>query len=83
MSDPEKSYHFEIVCAAEAMAVQVRDLICSFEMDAKIVQRKKAYVVYLKEGSQIVDILNVKEHTYPCGTGKCPDLKRDAKYGEP
>lgn len=61
MSDPEKSYHFEIVCAAEAMAVQVRDLICSFEMDAKIVQRKKAYVVYLKEGSQIVDILNVME----------------------
>ena len=61
MSDPEKSYHFEIVCAAEARAVQVRDLICSFEMDAKIVQRKKAYVVYLKEGSQIVDILNVME----------------------
>ncbi len=61
MSDPEKSYHFEIVCAAEAMAVQVRDLICCFEMDAKIVQRKKVYVVYLKEGSQIVDILNIME----------------------
>ena len=61
MSDPEKSYHFEIVCAAEAMAEQVKELICSFEMDAKIVRRKKVYVVYVKEGSQIVDILNIME----------------------
>ena len=35
--------------------------ICSFGLDAKIVRRKKSYVVYLKEGSQIVDILNVME----------------------
>ena len=61
MSDPAKAYHFEIVCGAEAMAVQIRKLICSFAMDAKIVPRKKSYVVYLKEGSQIVDILNVME----------------------
>ena len=61
MSDPEKSYHFEIVCAAEAMAEQVKELLCSFETDAKIVQRKKVYVVYVKEGSQIVDILNIME----------------------
>ena len=33
----------------------------SFGMEARIVQRKKAYVIYLKEGSQIVDILNVME----------------------
>lgn len=61
MSNPAKSYHFEIVCAAEPMAKQVQMLICSFGMDAKIVVRKKSYVVYLKEGSQIVDILNVME----------------------
>lgn len=61
MSDPEKSYHFEIVCAAEAMAEQVKELLCSFETDAKIVRRKKVYVVYVKEGSQIVDILNIME----------------------
>ena len=42
-------------------AVQIQELICSFAMDAKIVRRKKSYVVYLKEGSQIVDILNVME----------------------
>lgn len=61
MSDPNKSYHFEIVCASEKMAHQIQELICGFSMDAKIVQRKKSYVVYLKEGSQIVDILNIME----------------------
>ena len=33
----------------------------AFDIEAKIVRRKKYYVVYIKEGSQIVDILNVME----------------------
>ena len=61
MSDPEKSYHFEIVCAGEEKARQLMDLINSFDMDAKVVMRKKRYVVYLKEGAQIVDMLNIME----------------------
>nr|WP_294493240.1 DNA-binding protein WhiA [uncultured Mediterraneibacter sp.] len=61
MSDPRKSYHFEIVCASSEAAEQIRDVICGFGLDAKIVRRKKSFVVYLKEGSQIVDILNVME----------------------
>lgn len=61
MSDPKKSYHFEIVCNANIIAKQLQSLICSFSMEAKIVQRKKMHVVYLKEGSQIVDILNIME----------------------
>ncbi|MGN0158958.1 MAG: DNA-binding protein WhiA [Brotaphodocola sp.] len=61
ISDPEKFYHFEIACATEAKATQLQGLISSFGLDAKIVQRKKYYVVYIKEGSQIVDILNVME----------------------
>ena len=61
MSDPGKAYHFEIVCSKLSAANQACDLICSFGMDAKVVPRKKTYVVYLKEGSQIVDILNIME----------------------
>lgn len=61
MSDPNKSYHFEIVCGAKEMAGQICDIMCGFGMDAKIVPRKKSFVVYLKEGSQIVDILNIME----------------------
>ena len=59
MSDPEKSYHFEIVCTGEEKARQLMEMINSFEMDAKVVMRKKSHVVYLKEVAQIVDILNI------------------------
>ena len=61
ISNPNKSYHFEVVCQQNKQAMQLQDMINSFGMDAKIVERKKHYVVYLKEGSQIVDILNVME----------------------
>lgn len=61
ISDPEKFYHFEIVCGSEAKALQLQGLILTFGLDAKIVRRKKYFVVYIKEGSQIVDILNVME----------------------
>lgn len=61
MSDPKKSYHFEIVCAEESLAEHLKTLMNSFGTDAKIVERKRMHVVYLKEGSQIVDMLNVME----------------------
>ncbi len=61
ISNPTKSYHFEVVCRTMPLAKQLQDVINSFEMDAKIVERKKHFVVYLKEGAQIVDILNVME----------------------
>lgn len=61
MSDPRKAYHFELVCADEKTAEQLQRIMCGFSMDAKIVRRKKMYVVYLKEGEQIVDMLNIME----------------------
>ena len=61
ISDPEKSYHFEITCATEEKARQLRGIIGTFGLDAKIVVRKKYFVVYMKEGCQIVDMLNVME----------------------
>ena len=59
ISDPQKSYHFEIVCQEQQQAQLLQELYHAFELDAKIVQRKKYYIVYLKEGAQIVDALNV------------------------
>lgn len=61
VNDPNKAYHFEIVVQNKDMADIVKDVINSFSLDAKVVKRKKYYVVYLKEGSMIVDILNVME----------------------
>lgn len=59
VSDPEKNYHLEFVLGERSMAEQLRELINSFELDAKMVERKEHFVVYLKEGEQIVDLLNV------------------------
>ena len=61
ISNPEKSYHIEIVCTAEKKAEQLQEIVNSFGLDAKVIVRKKSYVVYLKEASQIVDMLNVME----------------------
>lgn len=61
ISDPNKGYHFEIVCSTLPQAEQLQQMMLCFEADAKIVERKKHYVVYLKEGAQIVDMLNVME----------------------
>lgn len=61
MSDPRKGYHLEFVCSNEEQAEQLRQVIRRFDIEAKIVLRKKYYVVYLKEGSAIVDLLNVCE----------------------
>ena len=59
MSDPEKSYHLEFVCNSPEQAEQLKDIIQEFQIEAKVIKRKKYYIVYLKEGSGIVDLLNV------------------------
>lgn len=61
MSDPDKAYHFEIVCNTTGQAKQLQSVISSFEVDARIVARKKSQVVYVKEGAHIVDLLNIME----------------------
>jgi len=61
VSNPEKSYHIEIVCANRKQASWIRMLINGFRLDSKVILRKNSYVVYLKEGSQIVDLLNIIE----------------------
>jgi len=61
INNPKRSYHFEIVCQSRAKAERLRDAMADFDLEAKIVERKKSFVVYLKEGSQIVDVLNVME----------------------
>lgn len=61
VSAPEKFYHLEIVCSSQHKAEQMRDIINTFPIEAKIVMRKKYFVVYVKEGNQIVDMLGLME----------------------
>lgn len=61
VSDPEKGYHFEIVCNSLEKANQLCDMIGSFGIEARVTMRKKNYIIYIKDGAQIVDMLNVME----------------------
>ncbi len=61
MSDPDKSYHLEIVCQSESHANKLVKLIGAFHVEAKVTARKKKYIVYIKDSTQIVDFLNVVE----------------------
>lgn len=59
LSNPEKTYHLEFVSTNYQFSVELKNLINNFDMDAKIIERKNHYIVYLKEGEKIVDLLNV------------------------
>ncbi len=57
VSTPEKYYHLEVVAPYPETAEEVQSVMKSFALDAKTVQRKHTFVVYLKEGEQIVQVL--------------------------
>lgn len=59
VSDPEKDYHLEFACQSPEAAEKVIKVLRDFEIDAKSVLRKKYFVVYIKEGSSVVEALNV------------------------
>ncbi len=61
VSDPQKTYHFEISCSSQEKATQLSQLMAQFGLEGKVIPRKKHFIVYIKEGSQIVDMLNIME----------------------
>lgn len=61
ISNPQKGYHYEIVVGRERNGELLCEMMRFFSVDAKMITRKYHYVVYVKEGSQIVDLLNVME----------------------
>lgn len=61
VTNPKKGYHLEIAVSSARFCRQLQEIVVSFGIEAKIVERKKYYVLYVKEGSLIVDFLNVME----------------------
>ena len=59
MTDPNKGYHFEIVCRTPEQASRLQELMKEFETEPKVIERKNYYVVYLKESEQISDLLSI------------------------
>ncbi|MGB4588282.1 MAG: DNA-binding protein WhiA [Clostridiaceae bacterium] len=59
VSNPEKAYHLEFVTSSQEHAEDLMGLINSYGLSAKVISRKNSFIVYLKEGEQIVDILSI------------------------
>lgn len=59
VSDPEKSYHLEFINPTMQHALFMQNMMIKLEMEPKIIDRKGNAILYLKEGTQIVDLLNL------------------------
>lgn len=60
ISDPNRtSYHLEMVCEYEETATYLCRVMEAVGLTPRLARRKELFVVYLKEGEQIVDFLNL------------------------
>lgn len=59
MSDPDRSYHLEITFPNSLLAEEYIKYLNDFDLKPRQIMRKGHYLVYLKEGQEIVDFLNV------------------------
>ncbi|MFP5527320.1 DNA-binding protein WhiA [Peptococcus simiae] len=57
LTDPQRSYHLEIVTQSEEYAEQITDLVAGYGIDFRMSYRKENCVLYLKESEQISDFL--------------------------
>ena len=59
ISDPHKSYHMEFVVPGQSEAEEIRGVLAELEIEARLTQRGKSTVVYIKEGEQIEKLLGL------------------------
>lgn len=60
ITDPNKSYDLEFVLNTDTLAKDLKRLIGTFvDLEAKIVERGKKHVVYMKKGDYISDLLAI------------------------
>ncbi len=59
VSDPDRYYHFEIICAFESVAEAIANMMNGFGLNAKVTKRQKSFVVYLKEIEQISEAIGL------------------------
>lgn len=58
VNNPETSrYHLEIYSLYEEQAMQLERLMNRYDLNAKVVDRRSGYIVYLKEAEKIADML--------------------------
>lgn len=57
LSNPDRFYHFEIVCRTKPGAEETAGLIERLGIHARIIKRKASFVVYVKDSDGISDLL--------------------------
>ncbi|MEW6726699.1 DNA-binding protein WhiA [Desulforudis sp. 1088] len=59
VSSPKGEYHLEIMAGSEPVAQDLAALMARLGLDVRVVSRRRGWTVYIKEGTQIVDCLNL------------------------
>lgn len=60
INDPEKSrYHMEMLISTPEEAVFIQKLLNIFDLNAKILNRDKGYMIYIKEAEKISDFIKI------------------------
>jgi DNA-binding protein WhiA len=59
INDPKTSYHMELFINNSKEAVFIQRLLNVFDLNAKILERNKGYMIYLKEAEKISDFLKI------------------------
>ncbi len=57
ISNPKSKYHLEIVFQDEENALKVNHILNHFNINSKVLQRAKNYIVYIKDGEEISNFL--------------------------
>ena len=59
ISDPDKNYHLEYVFSDEETALELMDVLESFDISSRLIWRKKSHVIYIKDAEKISMILGI------------------------
>lgn len=57
INNPEKKYHLEISFKENENAIQILNMLKNYDIKSNIIQKKKQYVVYIKDGEEISKVI--------------------------
>lgn len=58
---PEGNYHLELIISYPRLAKEIQKTLLGFGVEAKLIKRKKSFLMYVKESEQIADFLRIVE----------------------
>lgn len=61
VGEPTKGYHLEFAQSSASEAAVLAKLLMSFDVETHMAQRKKRYVLYIKDSESVSDVLSICE----------------------